>query len=95
MVRAARRSLITSAGRSPGLRLPPTRIDAPESDTMLTLPVAAVSVAQSLAKTVTLRCDLELEVPVCPRRSSQSHEHYTKELRCSAQGGGWEVVPAT
>jgi hypothetical protein len=67
----------------------------PESDTLLALLVAAVSVAQSLAKTVTLRCDLELEMPVCPRRSSQRHEHYTKELRCSAQGGGREVGPAT
>ena len=95
VVRASLRSLITSAGRPPGLRLPPTHTNAPEFGTMLALPVAAVSVAQSLAKTVTLRCDLELEVPVYPRRSSQRHEHYTKELRCSAQGGGWEVVPAT
>ena len=95
MVRAALRSLITSAGRLPVLRLSLMRVDAPESDTMLTLPVAAVSVAQSLAKTVTLRCYLELEVPVCPRRSSQRHEHYTKVLRCSAHVGGREVGPAT
>ena len=86
MVRAALRSLITSAGRLPGLRLSPRHTNAPEFGTMLPLPVAAVSVAQSLAKTVTLRCDLELEAPVCPRRSSQRHEHYTKELRCSAAG---------
>ena len=50
-VRAAHRSLITSAGRPPGLRHSPTCTTAPEFATMLMHPVAALSVAQSLATT--------------------------------------------
>ena len=62
---------------------------------MLPLPVAAWKLAVTLATTDALRCGLVPEVMVRPRRLSQSHEHYTKELRCSAQGGEREVGPAT
>ena len=51
MVRAALRSLITSAVRPPGLRLSPTHTAAPEFGTMLAHPVAAWELAVALATT--------------------------------------------
>ena len=50
-VRAALRSLITSAGRPPGLRLSPTRTTSAEFGTMLAHPVAAWELAVALATT--------------------------------------------